>query len=111
MELLLPLLLLLLSPLARSSSLQALLEAAAAAGPVLRDRPFVVVWNMPTARCHKHYNIYLDLRDFDIVENSQQDFRGQVIPFTFTHKCTRNISQPSLRVRFILLYFYLKFYC
>ncbi|XP_029290811.1 LOW QUALITY PROTEIN: hyaluronidase-3 [Cottoperca gobio] len=50
---------------------------AAAAGPILQERPFVVVWNMPTARCHELYNIHLDLSDFDIVENRQQLFQGQ----------------------------------
>lgn len=51
----------------------------AAAGPVLEDRPFVVVWNMPTAQCRERYNIHLDLRDFDIVENREQLFQGQVM--------------------------------
>ncbi|KAL6119957.1 hyal3 [Pungitius sinensis] len=49
----------------------------AAAGPVLEERPFVVVWNMPTARCHKRFNVHLDLGHFDIVENRQQSFQGQ----------------------------------
>ncbi|XP_044065908.1 hyaluronidase-3 isoform X2 [Siniperca chuatsi] len=49
----------------------------AAAGPILQDRPFVVVWNMPTTQCQKRYNIHLDLADFDIVENRQQRFQGQ----------------------------------
>ncbi|XP_028439408.1 hyaluronidase-3 [Perca flavescens] len=53
------------------------LPAVGAAGPILQDRPFVVVWNMPTARCHKLYNIALDLGHFDIVENRQQRFQGQ----------------------------------
>ncbi|XP_070696372.1 hyaluronidase-3 [Pempheris klunzingeri] len=53
------------------------LPAVAAAGPILQGRPFVVVWNMPTAQCQKRYNIHLDLGDFDIVENQQQRFRGQ----------------------------------
>ncbi|TMS16426.1 cAMP-dependent protein kinase type II-alpha regulatory subunit, partial [Larimichthys crocea] len=47
------------------------------AGPILEDRPFVVVWNMPTAQCRDRYNIHLDLRDFDIVENREQLFQGQ----------------------------------
>lgn len=74
---------LLLYHLTCSSSPQTLPEAAAAARPILRDRPFVVVWNMPTAHCQKQYNVYLDLRDFDIVENRQQDFQGQVTPLPF----------------------------
>ncbi|KAG8002826.1 Hyaluronidase-1 [Nibea albiflora] len=51
--------------------------AVAAAGQILEDRPFVVVWNMPTAQCRNRYNIHLDLRDFDIVENREQLFQGQ----------------------------------
>ncbi|KAM8754322.1 hyaluronidase-3 isoform 1-T1 [Acanthopagrus schlegelii] len=49
----------------------------AAAAPILQDRPFVVVWNMPTAQCQKRYKIKLDLKDFDIVENRQQRFQGE----------------------------------
>lgn len=79
MEQVLALLLLLCHP-ACSSSPRSLPETAAAAGPILLGRPFVVVWNMPTAHCQKHYNVSLDLRDFDIVENRQQHFQGQVIP-------------------------------
>lgn len=72
MELFLPLFL--LAHLMRTSSC-----TEAAAGPIFLDRPFVVVWNIPTARCQRHYNVHLDLRDFDIVENRQQDFQGQVL--------------------------------
>lgn len=52
-------------------------HAVAAAIPILQDHPFVVVWNMPTAKCQKRYDIHLDLGDFDIVENRQQHFQGQ----------------------------------
>lgn len=51
--------------------------AAVAAGPVLRNSPFVVVWNMPTARCQRRYNVDLNLKDFHIVGNKQQRFQGQ----------------------------------
>ncbi|XP_044208479.1 hyaluronidase-3 isoform X1 [Thunnus albacares] len=74
--------LLFLSPLPCASSSQTstrghTLPAVAAAGPVLQDRPFVVVWNMPTSHCLERYNVNLDLRDFDIVANRQQSFQGQ----------------------------------
>uniref|UniRef100_A0A3Q3X0Y5 Hyaluronidase n=1 Tax=Mola mola TaxID=94237 RepID=A0A3Q3X0Y5_MOLML len=46
-------------------------------GPILQDRPFVVVWNMPTAQCKRRYNIDLDLGDFDIMENRHQSFQGE----------------------------------
>ncbi|XP_029361413.1 hyaluronidase-3 [Echeneis naucrates] len=51
--------------------------AVAAAGPILQDRPFVVVWNTPTARCQRRYGVNLNLGDFDIVENRHQNFQGQ----------------------------------
>ncbi|XP_041654611.1 hyaluronidase-3 [Cheilinus undulatus] len=51
--------------------------AVAAAAPILQEHPFVVVWNMPTALCEKRYNIKLNLRDFDIMENRRQRFQGQ----------------------------------
>ena len=54
-------------------------HAVSAAGPILQDRPFVVVWNMPTDHCQKRYNIHLNLGDFDIVENQEQRFQGQVM--------------------------------
>ncbi|XP_074538179.1 hyaluronidase-3 [Halichoeres trimaculatus] len=50
---------------------------ADAAALILQGQPFVVVWNMPTAQCEKHYNIRLNLDDFDIVENQKQRFQGQ----------------------------------
>ncbi|RVE70300.1 hypothetical protein OJAV_G00063100 [Oryzias javanicus] len=78
----LPLLLLLISP-----SLCALLSQKGfdvvgrspppAAGPVLQRGPFVVVWNMPTAKCQKRYDVQLDLEDFGIVENPKQHFQGE----------------------------------
>ncbi|XP_068589107.1 hyaluronidase-3 isoform X2 [Cebidichthys violaceus] len=77
----LPFLLLFLSPLSCMGVVlpHAPLPAVAAAGPILQGRPFVVVWNMPTSRCHKRYNVHLDLDHFDIVENRQQRFQGQKI--------------------------------
>lgn len=60
-----------------SSSLCASLPPPAA-GPVLRGGAFVVVWNMPTAKCQKRYDVQLDLEDFGIVENPKQHFQGEV---------------------------------
>ncbi|KAM7412287.1 hypothetical protein PAMA_021981 [Pampus argenteus] len=68
---------LLCTSLSQTSCPSCSLPAVAAACPILQNRPFVVVWNMPTARCWQRYNIHLDLRDFDIVENRQQSFQGQ----------------------------------
>ncbi|KAM6977738.1 hyaluronidase-3 [Aplochiton taeniatus] len=72
---------LLLSPTIRCTSLPQQPPAhevpLAAAAPVVQDRPFTVVWNMPTADCQEKYNIHLDLGDFDIVANRFQSFQGQ----------------------------------
>ncbi|XP_013857203.1 hyaluronidase-3 [Austrofundulus limnaeus] len=87
LPLLLLLLVLLVSPYSFASSSQNLnrpgflhhkaLPAVDAAGPVLQNRPFTVVWNMPTANCQKHHNIQLDLDKFNIVENKKERFQGE----------------------------------
>ncbi|NWH77069.1 HYAL1 protein, partial [Piaya cayana] len=46
-------------------------------GPVLVDRPFVTIWNMPTERCATSYNVTLNLEVFDVLANAQQSFAGQ----------------------------------
>ncbi|KAM4737205.1 hyaluronidase-3 [Anableps anableps] len=62
------------------------LPAVAAAGPVLQDRPFIVVWNMPTAKCQKRHNVQLDLQDFGIVENQKQRFQGQNVTIFYRNR-------------------------
>nr|XP_015203557.1 PREDICTED: hyaluronidase-3-like [Lepisosteus oculatus] len=52
-------------------------EPAAASPALVPRRPFVVVWNMPTARCQRRYGVTLDLDAFDIVENRRGRFLGQ----------------------------------
>ncbi|TNN61812.1 Hyaluronidase-3 [Liparis tanakae] len=55
--------------------------------PPVKDetrRPFVVVWNMPTARCQQRLNVHLDLGRFDIVENRQQHQCGLLMDYTDT---------------------------
>ncbi|KAG7279884.1 hypothetical protein CRUP_016211, partial [Coryphaenoides rupestris] len=53
--------------LPRSSAPPTALEASS---PVVTDRPFVVVWNMPTAGCEQRHGVQLNLDDFDIVNMS-----------------------------------------
>ncbi|KAK1161368.1 hypothetical protein AOXY_G18868 [Acipenser oxyrinchus oxyrinchus] len=48
-----------------------------AAPPIVHRKPFVVVWNMPTARCQSKFGVTFDLAVFDIVENQQESFQGQ----------------------------------
>lgn len=76
------------------------LPAVAAAGPILEGRPFVVVWNMPTAQCEKRYDIHLDLGDFDIVENRQQRFQGQKMTIFYRDRLGKYpyISRDGRRV-------------
>ncbi|KAM8864630.1 hyaluronidase-3 [Spinachia spinachia] len=69
-----------------------------AAAPALEDRPFVVVWNMPTARCHKRFNVHLDLGHFDIVENRQESFQGQKMTILYRDRLGKYpyLSQGSM---------------
>ncbi|KAJ6667690.1 hypothetical protein lerEdw1_016011 [Lerista edwardsae] len=47
------------------------------ARPIVQHEPFVVVWNVPTARCQERFGITLPLGDFGIVENNGNVFLGQ----------------------------------
>uniref|UniRef100_V9KVI3 Hyaluronidase n=1 Tax=Callorhinchus milii TaxID=7868 RepID=V9KVI3_CALMI len=47
--------------------------------PVISDKPFIVVWNAPTANCKSVYGIDLGLDVFDIVANQNATFIGQNI--------------------------------
>ncbi|NXI49226.1 HYAL1 protein, partial [Chloroceryle aenea] len=53
-------------------------------GPVLANRPFVTIWNIPTERCAKKYNVTLNLEVFDVVANDHQSFIGQAITLFYT---------------------------
>ncbi|KAM6413642.1 hyaluronidase-1 [Rhynochetos jubatus] len=53
-------------------------------GPVLVNRPFVTIWNIPTERCTKKYNVTLNLEIFDVLANDQQSFTGQDITLFYT---------------------------
>ncbi|NXG76880.1 HYAL1 protein, partial [Baryphthengus martii] len=55
-------------------------------GPVLVNRPFVTIWNIPTERCAKKYNVTLSLDIFDVVANNQQSFLGQDITLFYSEK-------------------------
>ncbi|XP_061114704.1 hyaluronidase-3 [Conger conger] len=56
------------------------------AGPLLKGRPFTVVWNMPTAYCKERYGIDLDLSDFDIIQNHHEKFLGQNMTIFYRNK-------------------------
>ena len=64
-----------------------LLPAPACAGgpgPVLVNRPFITVWNIPTERCTQKYNVTLNLEVFDVLANNQQSFIGQDITLFYS---------------------------
>ncbi|XP_042195624.1 hyaluronidase-1-like [Callorhinchus milii] len=54
--------------------------------PIIQNRPFIVVWNTPTENCKKKFNIDLDLRAFDIIENQNERFVGKNITIFYQNK-------------------------
>ncbi|XP_075795652.1 hyaluronidase-1 isoform X2 [Pelodiscus sinensis] len=65
--------------------LLSLAQAAPGAGPVLRDRPFVTVWNAPSQACGAKYHVPLDLGVFDVVLNHNESFQGQEMTLFYSH--------------------------
>ncbi|NXE78637.1 HYAL1 protein, partial [Cochlearius cochlearius] len=57
---------------------------AGGSGPVLVNRPFVTIWNIPTECCAKKYNVTLNLEVFDVLANDQQSFMGQDITLFYS---------------------------
>ncbi|XP_042304905.1 hyaluronidase-3 [Sceloporus undulatus] len=47
------------------------------AKPIVQREPFIVAWNLPTARCQERYGISLPLGVYGIIENKGNVFRGQ----------------------------------
>ncbi|XP_028574496.2 hyaluronidase-3 isoform X1 [Podarcis muralis] len=56
------------------------------ASSVFQQEPFVVVWNLPTAKCREHFGITLPLEAYGIVENKDNAFRGQNITIFYKNK-------------------------
>ncbi|XP_075715521.1 hyaluronidase-4 [Rhinoderma darwinii] len=57
-----------------------------AKSPILKNRPFIAIWNAPTQQCKARYKIDLDLSVFDIVANPNETLSGQnVTIFYHTH--------------------------
>ncbi|NWU51324.1 HYAL1 protein, partial [Dromas ardeola] len=61
------------------------LAHAGGPGPVLINRPFVTIWNIPTERCTQKYNVNLNLEIFDVLANDQQSFIGQDITLFYSN--------------------------
>ncbi|KAH0630036.1 hypothetical protein JD844_012605 [Phrynosoma platyrhinos] len=44
--------------------------------PIVKNNPFLVTWNAPTARCSAVYDVSLNLDSYGILVNSQEAFAG-----------------------------------
>ncbi|XP_008103341.1 hyaluronidase-4 isoform X1 [Anolis carolinensis] len=44
--------------------------------PIIKNNPFLVTWNAPTARCSAAYEVPLNLDSYGILVNSQEAFAG-----------------------------------
>ncbi|XP_038668303.1 hyaluronidase-1-like isoform X2 [Scyliorhinus canicula] len=58
----------------------------ASASPLIHNKPFIVIWNTPTAGCKTKFNVDLDLSAFDIVENENESFVGENITIFYKKK-------------------------
>ncbi|NXQ37087.1 HYAL1 protein, partial [Alaudala cheleensis] len=65
------------------------LTHAGGPGPVLVNRPFVTIWNIPTQDCAESYNVSLSLEVFDVLANDQQSFTGQDITLFYSNNIGR----------------------
>ncbi|NXK57134.1 HYAL1 protein, partial [Chauna torquata] len=59
---------------------------AAGPGPVLVDRPFVTIWNIPTEPCAQEHNVTLALGVFDVLANTQETFMGQDVTLFYSQR-------------------------
>lgn len=66
--------------------LKSVVWGKSSSSPVAHHKPFIVVWNMPTASCEKQYGVDLPLGVFDIVENRDHRFQGQNMTIFYKNK-------------------------
>ncbi|XP_041048151.1 hyaluronidase-like [Carcharodon carcharias] len=57
-----------------------------AKSPIKSNKPFVTVWNAPTATCQSLYGIHLNLGIFDIIANQNESFIGQNVTIFYDDK-------------------------
>lgn len=50
------------------------------------ERPFSVLWNVPSARCEAHFGVHLPLSTLSIVANHGQHFHGQNITIFYKNQ-------------------------
>ncbi|XP_051873847.1 hyaluronidase-1-like [Pristis pectinata] len=54
--------------------------------PIMSNKPFITVWNAPTAACKSSFGIDLNLGIFDIIANQNDSFIGQNITIFYEDK-------------------------
>ncbi|XP_072136943.1 hyaluronidase-1-like [Mobula birostris] len=54
--------------------------------PIIPNKPFITVWNAPTAACKSSFGIDLNLDIFDIILNQNDSFIGQNITIFYEDK-------------------------
>ncbi|KAF7695497.1 hyaluronidase-3 [Silurus meridionalis] len=55
-------------------------------GSVIRNRGFSVVWNMPTSKCKNVFDVSLPLKQYGIIHNAEQRFRGESISLFYERR-------------------------
>lgn len=50
------------------------------------EQPFVVLWNIPSARCYTRYGVRLPLESLGIIANHNHQFRGQNITIFYKNQ-------------------------
>lgn len=54
--------------------------------PIIFNKPFITVWNAPTADCKSSFDVDLNLGIFDIIANQNESFIGQNITIFYEDK-------------------------
>ncbi|XP_060691803.1 hyaluronidase-4-like [Hemiscyllium ocellatum] len=54
--------------------------------PIMENKPFLVIWNIPTEKCRTHRGVDLHLNDFNIVTNENEVFMGGTITIFYTYQ-------------------------
>ncbi|XP_067854613.1 hyaluronidase-like [Heptranchias perlo] len=57
-----------------------------AKSPIIFNKPFITVWNAPTAACQSMFGIDLNLGMFDIIANQNDSFMGQKVTIFYYDK-------------------------
>ncbi|CAH1263425.1 HYAL1 [Branchiostoma lanceolatum] len=55
-------------------------------GPALPDRPFNIVWNVPSRKCAEKFGVEFSLNEYDIVSNPGQEWNGTYVTLFYPQK-------------------------